>query len=158
MTEFTKGILVALIPALIVSVVSAYITTRLSIRNFYSQKWWEKKAEAYSRIMQSLVHLKYCYENWMADLVSEKQLSDNFKKELSKQYGEAKRSLEEATSSGAFIISDKAASYLEGLKDKWEKVPLWQTDEYDHYAESLIAVGDCISKIRSCAKADLHKN
>jgi len=158
MTEFTRGILVAFIPALLVSIVSAYITARLSTRGFYSQKWWERKAEAYSSIMQSLVHLEYCYENWIADTIFEKELSNDFKKELGVQYRQAMRALDEATSSGAFIISDKAAHCLAESKDKSRNVPSWETDECRHYEESLLLVKGCIAKLRESARADLHKS
>ena len=54
MSEITQGILIALIPALVVSIITAYVTVRLSIRQFYSQRWWDKKAEAYSQILEHL--------------------------------------------------------------------------------------------------------
>ena len=157
MTDFQEGVLVAVFPALIGGVLSAYITARLSMRNFYSQKWWERKAEAYSRIVQSLARLQFAYEKWMADELGETQLSHEYRDELNKQYREARRLLDEATSSGAFIISGKAASCLEKLKDKNAKIPLWENGPYDHYKESSSVVEECISEIRECAKEDLHK-
>ena len=35
----------------IIAIVASYITVQLSLRPFYSEKWWEKKAEAYAAIL-----------------------------------------------------------------------------------------------------------
>lgn len=60
MDNFLQGFLIALMPAFLVSVITAYITVRLSVKQFSSQRWWEKKAEAYSHIIERSSELLYC--------------------------------------------------------------------------------------------------
>jgi len=43
MSEFIQDISKYLIPALFVSIITAVVTVKLSIKQFYSQRWWEKK-------------------------------------------------------------------------------------------------------------------
>jgi len=61
MSEFARDIFIYLISALIVSIITAYLTVKFSIKQFYSQKWWEKKAEAYSNIIEKLSYLQYYF-------------------------------------------------------------------------------------------------
>lgn len=42
----------------LLAVITAAVTVRLSLRNFYTEKWWERQAEAYSEILESLSHMK----------------------------------------------------------------------------------------------------
>jgi len=58
MSEFIQDISKYLIPALFVSIITAVVTVKLSIKQFYSQRWWEKKAEAYSHIIENLSYLR----------------------------------------------------------------------------------------------------
>ena len=57
MTELIlQGILVV-----IASVITTYVTVKLSIKQFYSTRWWEKQAEAYSHIIEHLSYLQYYF-------------------------------------------------------------------------------------------------
>src|SRR6266536_1374619 len=46
--------LAAILPGLVIAVVTAIITVRLALRRFYSERWWERKAQAYSDILEAL--------------------------------------------------------------------------------------------------------
>jgi len=47
---------------LFVAIVTPVITVRLSLKSFVSQRWWERKAEAYSQIMEQLSYSEH-YDN-----------------------------------------------------------------------------------------------
>ncbi len=47
---------------LFVAIVTPVITARLSLKSFVSQRWWERKAEAYSQIMEQLSYSEH-YDN-----------------------------------------------------------------------------------------------
>ena len=51
-----------LFTSILVAVVVAVITVRLSMKSFVSQRWWERKAEAYSKIMEQLSYCEH-YES-----------------------------------------------------------------------------------------------
>ena len=48
----------AIIGGIIVGAVSAWITVQLSLRKFRTEKWWELKVEAYSKIIGALHNSK----------------------------------------------------------------------------------------------------
>ena len=54
----------SLVQSIVIALVTAYVTVRLSLKQFYSQRWWEKKAEAYSAIIHSLYQMKAYVEKF----------------------------------------------------------------------------------------------
>jgi hypothetical protein len=155
MNETVSSILIALVPALVVSVVTAYLTVRWSARQFHSQKWWELKAKAYSQIIAQLVNLQYCIERTV-EMLSEEGDDFDFetREDLNKEYYRAKRYLRKETASGAYIISDEAAvaleSLMEDLDNRESSITLWIQKQYD-------AVRHCVVRMRKYARADLHR-
>lgn len=156
MSEFMQGIFIALIPGVVVSIITAYVTVQLSMGQFYSQKWWEKKAEAYSNIIEHLSYLQYYFEEWFAEGVHEKDLSSSDKAKLSEGYRQARESIVKAAAVGAFIVSDKTTLALETFLRELEKKDQkgdWVGDIDRCYG----SVKECIEKIRKYAETELLK-
>jgi len=156
MSEFTQGIFTALIPALIVSIITAYVTVKLSMKQFYSERWWEKKAEAYSHIIEHLSYLQYYFGEWFSESLHEKELTDKHKEKLSEGYRQAKESITKAAAIGAYIVSDDTATALTKLLSELEKEDPegdWVGDIDRYYG----SVKECIAKIKEYAKVDLLK-
>ena len=156
MSEFTQGIFMALIPSLIVSIVTAYATVKFSMKQFYSERWWEEKAEAYSHILEHLSYLQYYFEEWYSEGTGEKNLGDKIKEKLLEGHHQAKESITKAAAIGAYIVSADTATALSKLICELEKEDSkgnWIEDIDRHYS----SVKECIAKIREYAKVDLQK-
>jgi len=156
MTEFTQGIFTALIPAIIIVIFAPYMTAKWSLKQFYSEKWWEKKAEAYSHIIEHLSYLQYYFDEWFSDGVHEKELTDKHKEKLSEVYHQAMESITKAAAIGAYIVSDDTATALAKLLCE-----LKNEDPGEDWVENIDrcygSVKECITKIREYAKVDLLK-
>jgi len=70
-----------------VGVVSSLFTTFLARKSFISERWWDRKADAYTRILEALVEMDRYHEGYYDDLTSEAQLSDERKAENSRPPG-----------------------------------------------------------------------
>ena len=155
MSELTQGIFIALIPALIVSIITSYITVRLSMKQFYSQRWWEKKAEAYSHIIEHLSYLQYYYGEWIDKTSGRERLRDKDNERLLEEgYKHAKEFITKAVAIGAYIVSDDTAATLTKLSRELEKEDPrgdWISDIDKRYG----LVKEYIARIREHAKADL---
>lgn len=116
LSELMRQILVVLIPSVIVAIVTALLTVRLSIRQFHSQRWWEKKAETYSAIPEHLSELQFIiaedldYWEGTGNIDSEER-----SKRLQAMSHEAQIAIAKAAGIGSFIISDEAAAVVEKL-------------------------------------------
>jgi len=140
---------------IIIAVVSSFFTTKLALKKFYSEKWWEKKESAYAEIINALYDLiQYC-EIKKEDYGQGTDHLPEKVRELSVKYSEAYWKIKKATDIGAFVISKKAESVLIELRNqpqlKWEENPSFEIFEadYNFYKEAL-------EKIIIVSKKDLQ--
>ena len=154
MDEWLRSASAVLIPSLVVAVVTAFVTVRLSLRRFHAERWWERKADAYSQIVESLYHLKVYSDTSIRESREGVQYTAEHKKALTEQYSAAHAELSKTTTIGAYIICDEAAKVLEELQNRpeldWNETPPWDIFEADS-----TAYGEAIKKIRNIAKMDL---
>ena len=148
-------ILISLIPALIIAIATAFLTVRLALRRFHSERWWERKVEAYTRIIEALHDLiEYSSANAEEELGNIKY-TEEYSKQLWDNYRAASADLRKATGVGAYIISDEVAELLDLLdarpKLKWEENAPW-----DIYYEQFYAYKEALAQIRLLAKKDLR--
>lgn len=142
------------LPSLLVAVVTAALTVKLSLKRFHAERWWERKAEAYTRIVESLYHVKAYSDAMIPEYLEGATYSPEHKKRLSDEYSAAHRELSKTTGIGAYIICDEAAEVLEELRKRpgldWDQNPPWEVFEDDAQA-----YGAALDKIRRIAKRDL---
>ena len=146
-----------LLPGLIIAVVAAYFTVKLSIKRFRSERWWERKAEAYSVIVEALHHMKnYCEEEIEAQ-VTHRDLPEEKSKYLSKKLNRGREEIAKATDIGAFIICEEAVFQLKSLKKNLESAQGPSIGSYYEYLEAQwSAIDNCLNAISKIAKKDLN--
>jgi len=138
-----------LLSSLLVAIVTAIVTVRLSLGRFRTERWWERKADAYSRIVGALSDsIRFC-DAEAKNFIGEGAASP----ELGQRYSDAWHKLERATAIGAYIISDDAASTLDRLARR-EKNP--GTDHYSFLMGESKAYSAALTEIRREAKRDLQ--
>lgn len=156
MTTATQAFVTVLIPGLVISIVTAIVTVRLSIRQFQSQKWWERKAEAYSEIMEQLTLLDISYGRLYEDAISMREMRKEERKPLLTEHSIAKDRVRRAAAAGSYIVSGEASLALNELVKEFDKrVPgeHW-ADEIGRHLQSTRA---SIAKLRRSAKLDLSR-
>lgn len=153
-------ITIPIVGSLVVAVITSFITVRLSIGQFYSQKWWEKKSETYSLISRDLSNLFFYVKEICAELEGEKELSDHRRDTLGKEYLRRMDSLKKTAAGGAYIISKEISEELEELIKNLEnnsynpqKEPL-----SDYYARDYKFMVTFRNNFNNLAKKDLKIN
>ena len=148
-------IIISVVSSLLVAVITAFVTVKLSLRRFYTERWWEKKAEVYSRIIEALHRYKKYYEEKLKiEMKYPRSDNDELEKKLSKQWAESKAEIEKAVDLGAFIVSEEVESILTKFLNR--KIgdpnydPLFEIIETD-----LGKVKKCLSEVKAAAKKDL---
>jgi hypothetical protein len=155
MNELIQGILIALLPALLVSIITAYITVRLSIKQFYSQRWWDKKAEAYSQILEHLSYLRYYYEKWSNVIMQpDITLDVDHKKNLDEGYRRSEEAITKAAAVGEFIVTETTTKAISKLLSELFSLT-FQSDLIKAIDDSYAAVNECIKTVRGEAKEAL---
>jgi hypothetical protein len=64
MAEFVS----TLISNVFIALVSSLFAVYFSLRRFRSEKWWERRAETYERIIEALYHLRRLLDHHQRDL------------------------------------------------------------------------------------------
>ena len=107
--------LIPIISGVIISIITALLTVHLSLRRFYSEKWWERKAEAYSNIVEALYVVRMNQQAVLTALESGQEFPDEEYDILAKRARSAQSEIVKVTSIGAFIISQDASDALDRL-------------------------------------------
>ena len=140
--------------SLVSPILAVFLAVQLSLRKFYSQKWWEKKSEVYSNILESLAQMegstKHSFYSDVVGLPSTEE-QDQAK---AKFYRESSDRIEKITNMGAFIISKSAHEHLAILSHKLEGSK-GKADWANAIDDNWGAIREAIQEIRKCAEQDL---
>lgn len=156
MNLYLDFLLKNIVPALVIAILTSIITVRLSIKQFYTQKWWEKKADTYSKIIEELSYLQFYFGELFDEGIQIKHISEEEREDLYKRHKNSKQLIFKSFASGAYIISNKSIKALERLIKalEEEKTNCHFTDNYDRWYG---ATKECIQEIREEAKRDLKR-
>lgn len=148
--EYLGKILVGII----IAAVSSYITVQLSLKRYRTEKWWEKRAEAYSNILGLLHDAKeFSEENIAADLAG-RELTEQEDKDLRARAAVCSNEIYRAMDMGQFYFSPEAIVRLK--KYKTESSEAGSNRDWNTYlAEDFDAAESCLKDIIKIAKSDL---
>lgn len=158
MSSAIQSVLIALIPSLLTAAVAAFLsaklTLRYALREFRSKEWWQKKAEAYSQIIEHLTFLQLYFEEQFDNAIRVKSLGNPEKADLEEGYRQARIHLGKAAASGGFIVKEEASKAVMKLFRDFQEVDR-RLDVTGYFDECNGLVRDCITRVRDCGKADL---
>ena len=144
----TSGL--AFLASIIAVIVSAY---NARFARFASEKWWERKAEAYTRISGALSDLVYYYGQTYETQFS--NLSEERQREIDEHWRKGHLEVRKATDIGAFAISREAE---EALKEYWKRPAenIHPEDWSAHLEIDYMSAEKCLKKLVACARKDLR--
>jgi hypothetical protein len=135
------------------------VTLHYALKRFYFEKWWERKAEAYSSILEALHHLKNHADH---ELASDKVVEPSLRPKLEKVLEELKEKMTDGIAEirkradiGAFVISEEAVSALHALLNELGEAVKSPKSSNEYFNLVLSAVNRCLDSMRYIAKNDL---
>jgi hypothetical protein len=149
-----QQLLMSLGPSLVTAFVTSWLTVRLSLKKFHSERWWERKAEAYSKIIEAFHDLLSYYNALAEDYLTENGVPQQRFDELKARYESARSDVDRATSIGAYIISNEASEAL----TRYSKRPRlkWRDNApFDFYDNEAVHCRTTLDRLRQLAKKDL---
>ncbi len=154
MGETIFDIIKVLIPGLLLSIFTAILTVRLSLKRFYSERLWERKMDRYTEIFEALYRLKHYYQMKRDIDLGEMSLRKDRTALLEKQWAEADIEVNKAIDIGSFVICQDAVNCL---KD-FQRRPRLHFEDYpisDLAFQEINYLDDCIKTLNSVAHRDL---
>jgi hypothetical protein len=150
-SELVKELLISGITGLI----AALFAVRISLQKFSSQKWWERREEAYSKIIGVLSALRVYLGNWEEDVLNIRNLNQEEKQGLFKKMREEGEKIEQIASEDAFRITKKSNKALHELVKSLGSYGEYQIEGLEIHTK---AVSECLDIIKTEAKKDLRIN
>jgi hypothetical protein len=144
---------------IIVGIVSATLTAPLAawlaLRRFYSERWWERKLDAYTVLIESLHHMGRPYDEALEAEIDGRQLSKEFKETLNKKSSEAYAEVLKQLDMSEFIISREAADVLRNALRKADEANT-HSDYTQYIFAKQNALVEAITQLKAAAKRDLR--
>lgn len=137
------------IPSAIIGIISsciaAYLSSSWAVKNFYKEKRWERKNEAYEEIINSLYNLlQYCEiekENY-----GQNNDHSERKNNIIEAYNNGYWAIKKISTLKQYFYSNKVCSILDKLNNRekleWNENPSWEIyeEEYISYKNALIDI------------------
>jgi hypothetical protein len=137
--------------SLIAGITAAFVTQFFTFRRFQSERWWDRKADAYAKIIEALhratEHYRtlQIYEEHNAE--APREVIDAAKGSFSEIYRQ--------TAIGAYVISDEAANMLQDLQKRCKEIKEDDEGSYSLCIGLNHAYSDALKEMRKIAKHDL---
>jgi hypothetical protein len=143
-----------ILAGIVIATISSLVTVQLSLGRFRSEKWWEKKAEAYSNLIGAIHDAKAFSEETIEAGSKGKDLSGDDDKALRIRSKNAESDIYRAMDVGAFYLSDKAIARLRSyMKDCGESSNT--TDWVMYITNDYEANKSCLADMIEIARNDL---
>ena len=98
--------------AIFIAGISSFITVNLSINKFRSERWWERKAQTYERVIEAFHHAKKLYAELLRAEEYQQQISETRAEELRSAAHIARDEILKASDIGSFLLSKDALKIL----------------------------------------------
>ncbi len=154
MPPFWENIVAGVVIAIVSALGSAIVTVHLAFRRFRAEKWWEKKAEAYSRTIDALV----AYKCALADHLGVFGASGDRE---AAQFRQATVDIIKCANTSRVFICTEASKRLRAvvahIGDMHKKLESSESEEVVSSCKSQIEVVDAfLDDIGDTARFDLH--
>jgi hypothetical protein len=148
-------IAVSILVAFLISILTSWATVYFALKQFYSERWWDRKNEAYTNIINALSDLVSSYEAYYDEGLGVTKLSDERRQEINELSKKGHATLKRATNIGAFVISKNAElalkKYWREPEEKHDPNDWFWVIEHD-YEKAEIALKELVE----CARKDLR--
>ena len=145
---------ITLLGQMVIASVATWVTTRLALRRFYSEKLWERKAASYTEIFQALHDMHRNSSNRLDELEGGRTITDEQKDSLSKEYHEAKIRLERRLDAEIWLLPIPCRERVIRMRRELESdsaMSLHQAVEDD-----FVAIKSALEDLRGLARVDLQ--
>lgn len=152
---FDHQYLIDLFSSLPVVLATSWITVKFAFRRFQSERWFERRIDAYTKVIEALHFMKYCTERQILAAERRQDLPEEFENELISAYRKGRADLRRLTDMGALLFSARAVAALDTLNAEL-RAATEQQSWWEHLDAESTAIAKCLVELRPIAKKDLN--
>jgi len=156
MNPILDDIIGKIAPSVVAAIVASWVTVRLAFGKFKKEHLWQRKLDAYSKILDALHLCRIRAERLANDSLREIERSDEQAKTFDTEYLTATSELHRMIDTGILILPKEVATNLEGaMKPRfgdWKEM-----SSYEFWDTEDARMKAAISEVISIARPDLKK-
>lgn len=145
----------SILSTITVSIITAIFAVYLAMRRFRADKWWERKHESYTRLLQVIHRMVRNAETHLDDSTGERGMTQEEKRHLEEDWKVLHREYCEVRDLADFDLSSEAVESL-GKFDAARISARNNEDVYVWISQDLEASKRCLADIKSAARRDLR--
>ena len=140
---------------IVVALLTSWLTVKFALRRFKSEKWFEKRIDAYTKIIEALHFMKHCTEQQLHAEQRGTDLPKETEEELVNAYRKGLDDLRRLTDMGALLFSAQGVKVLDTLNN--ELIGATETQSWwEHLDAESAAISKALSELQPIAKKDLY--
>ena len=156
MSEPVADLIGKIAPSVISALVASFIAVRLAFARYKKEALWERKLEAYTKILEALHVSRLNSEQAYHEALTGEERSKEHKAAMQKLAGDAWSELQKVFDVGSLIVSEEATTYLKSkLKPRYED---WKNDPpFEFWEREEEIAREAIAQIKLLAHKDLDR-
>ena len=140
-----------------IAIVTAFLTVRLSLKQFRSEHLWERKIEAYERIIEALHNSKSYSLRCLARLDSGIVASTGADEKARERVSQAVDEIAKVANVGGFLLTKEAVDRLKKYNKEEDDLAKKEKSAERYFDADLAATSSCLDDLIGLAKKDLQK-
>lgn len=150
----------AYLPALLSllgAIIGASLTGWFAVRRFRAERWWDRKYQAYSDVLEALNLIRADLESSFEAHITHRDIPEDEASALLVAYRDGRKSIEKQRAIGGLVLGDTVVEELHKFEQMMKRASAG-SDYFEYLDDSLAAVKKCISTVISLGRSDLYAN
>lgn len=140
--------------SVLVALLTSWLTVKFALHRFQSEKWFERRLDAYTKVIEAIHFMKHCTERQLRAGLRGTDIPKEIEEELVSSYRKGLSDLQRFTDMGALLFSPEAVAILDTLNS--ELLSANADDYWVNLEDEEAAISKCLSELRLIAKRDLN--
>jgi len=131
----------------------AWLAAQLALRRFYRERIWERKAAAYTAILEAMHDMGRWYDEHFEAAIEQYEMDKDDMDELARSYNHAKLALSRRLASETWLLPDECIQ----LMDKMEKDLRYDGENWqDHLEAGAFAIRSALGALRPIVRKEMN--
>lgn len=136
-----------------VAIAAVWLAARFAYRQAHIGRVWERKAEAYSEILEALHEIQEWFRVEMDDEYSRREVSEEVQAARTSEYNDARKRLRRRIAREVWLLPNEAQQRIAAMNTEMSKK---QDSWFEHLDNGLYEINKVIGDVVKLAQAELR--
>lgn len=137
-----------------ITVGAAFLAAWLASKRFRSERWWERKAEAYANLLDALHMMKWPSSEHFEAEIERRKVNHEYSEQLWQEFNDARRKVWRIADSASFLVSSEVLEAVHDMERGLSDANSANT-YFEHLDEQYGAVDKCIERVKDIGAKEL---